>query len=219
MMIRLVKQQQHQYASKNMRCLSIYASMAAPLSATVASQSAVSAASTASASVATATLQTTTKETTTTSTPPPSAMLDESIAPWNIMKQKPSSMSTANAGTSNKRAQQQQRSQMIKLVDAGSIGKKAVAARHLYPGEKLCTFSTPVHTKPTMHTICLSHGIHVVPIDDTEFISHACDNTNVCIKVSSNGKQGHVVVTKEVKEGEDLSFNVSTSRFAFAFAF
>lgn len=99
----------------------------------------------------------------------------------------------------------------IQIVDAGVVGRKAVAAQDLTAGTIINEFREPVFDHPTMHTVCLSESVHVAPTEGAEFISHACADTNCRIVVSSDGKVGRVTVTKPVRKGEDFSFNYNTT--------
>jgi len=103
--------------------------------------------------------------------------------------------------------------QAIAVVDGPiNVGRKAVAARDLKKGTVINEFSTPVFRQPTMHTVCLTQGVHVVPTFGAEFISHACGvDTNVNMMVQPDAKSVKVVVTKDTTCGADLHFNYNTT--------
>lgn len=101
--------------------------------------------------------------------------------------------------------------EMINLVKTDHMGYKAVASRDLKKNEIINTFSSPIHQVPNMHTVCFDEDVHVPPNNSAEFISHACSNTNTKIMVSSQSDYANFVVTKDVKAGEDLSFNYNTT--------
>lgn len=109
----------------------------------------------------------------------------------------------------------------IKVVDGPkNVGKKAIAARDLKAGTIINEFSAPVFRSPTMHTVCLTEGIHVPPTFGAECISHACGlDTNVSMVVQPDARSVHVVVTKDTACGEDLFFNYNTTEWTMSCPF
>jgi hypothetical protein len=86
----------------------------------------------------------------------------------------------------------------IKVVEGPkNVGRKAIAARDLKIGSIINEFSAPVFRHPTMHTVCLTNGVHVPPTFGAEFISHACGvDTNISMVVQPDARSVKVVVTK-----------------------
>lgn len=99
----------------------------------------------------------------------------------------------------------------IKILDAGAIGKKAVARVPMKAGTLINEFVDPVLTYPTMHTVQLCDDVHVAPTLGAELINHACSGTNTRIVVDSENKVGRFFTTQDVEEGEDLYFNYNTT--------
>ena len=105
-------------------------------------------------------------------------------------------------------------SPLLRLVDAGPVGRKAVASQPLVPGQVLTTFKAPIEAEPTMYTVCLDDNVHVSPNRGTEYISHACGHTNTRIdveRVSDSEIQASFVVTKPVEENGHLCFNYNST--------
>jgi hypothetical protein len=109
----------------------------------------------------------------------------------------------------------------IKVVDGPKhVGKIAVAARDLKAGTVINEFSAPVFRGPTMHTVCLTNGIHVPPTFGAECISHACGlDTNISMVVQPDARSVKVVVTKDTACGEDLCFNYNTTEWTMSCPF
>eukprot|EP00924_Labyrinthula_sp_SR-Ha-C_P008318 snap_masked-scaffold_11-processed-gene-9.30-mRNA-1 protein AED:0.04 eAED:0.04 QI:0/-1/0/1/-1/1/1/0/173 len=93
----------------------------------------------------------------------------------------------------------------ISLINHPIVGKKAVASKLLKAGATLHVFEEPVVDKPTMHTLQLAETRHVSPFDGAECISHSCTNNNVAAIIEE--KRAKFIILKDVKEGEELSFN------------
>jgi hypothetical protein len=109
----------------------------------------------------------------------------------------------------------------IKVVDGPKhVGKKAIAARDLKAGMVINEFSAPVYRQPTMHTVCLTNGVHIPPTFGAECISHACGlETNISMVVQPDARSVQVVVTKDTAMGEDLCFNYNTTEWTMSCAF
>lgn len=109
----------------------------------------------------------------------------------------------------------------IKVVEGpANVGKKAIAGRDLKAGTVINEFSAPVFRQPTMHTVCLTNGIHVPPTFGAECISHACGlDTNVSMVVQPDAKSVKVVVTKDVASGDDLCFNYNSTEWTMSCPF
>ena len=100
----------------------------------------------------------------------------------------------------------------IRLTAHPVKGTTAVAARDLEPGWVINEFRSPVLRRPTMHTVCLDETTHVAPTQGAEFISHACGScTNVRIAVADDAQSARFVVTKPVRQGEELAFNYNST--------
>jgi hypothetical protein len=99
---------------------------------------------------------------------------------------------------------------VLSLVNCPVVGKKAVAKHALPRGAVLNVFKTPVLTYPTMHTVQLTTDVHVAPTDGAECISHQCGpDTNSAVVVADDFKSAAFVTTRDVAEGEEMTFNVS----------
>ena len=109
----------------------------------------------------------------------------------------------------------------IKVVDGPkNVGKKAIAGRDLKAGPVINEFSAPVSRHPTMHTVCLTNGVHVPPTYGAECISHACGlDTNVSMVVQPDAKSVKVIVTKDTAYGADLYFNYNTTEWTMSCPF
>jgi predicted RecA/RadA family phage recombinase len=101
---------------------------------------------------------------------------------------------------------------VLSLVKCPIVGKKAIARHALPRGAVLNVFKSPVLTYPTMHTVQLKEGVHVAPTDGAECISHQCGpDTNSAVVVADDCKSAAFVTTKDVAEGEEMTFNVRTA--------
>jgi len=109
----------------------------------------------------------------------------------------------------------------IKVVDGPkNVGRKAIAAKDLKTGMVINEFSQPLFRQPTMHTVCLTNGVHVPPTFGAEFISHACGpDTNISMVVQPDARSVKVVVTKDTKCGDDLYFNYNTTEWTMSCPF
>jgi hypothetical protein len=111
--------------------------------------------------------------------------------------------------------------QSIKVVDGSKdVGRKAIAAKDLKIGTVINEFYAPVFRHPTMHTVCLTNGIHIAPTFGAECISHACGlDTNVSMVVQPDAKSCKVVITRDTACGEDLVFNYNTTEWTMSCPF
>eukprot|EP00516_Mucochytrium_quahogii_P006093 CAMPEP_0203755508 /NCGR_PEP_ID=MMETSP0098-20131031/8948_1 /ASSEMBLY_ACC=CAM_ASM_000208 /TAXON_ID=96639 /ORGANISM=" , Strain NY0313808BC1" /LENGTH=185 /DNA_ID=CAMNT_0050646997 /DNA_START=91 /DNA_END=648 /DNA_ORIENTATION=- len=102
----------------------------------------------------------------------------------------------------------------IRIVDAGTVGRAAVAAMDLKAGWTVNVFDGPVVEKPGSHTIQLDEHVHIAPTDGAEYISHKCQDTNSQFMISPDRKTAFVVITADVEQGQPLTFNYNTTEWA-----
>lgn len=101
---------------------------------------------------------------------------------------------------------------VLSIVKCPVVGKKAIAKHALASGAVLNVFKFPVLTYPTMHTVQLTEGVHVAPTDGAECISHQCGpDTNSAVVVADDCQSAAFVATRDVAEGEEMTFNYNTT--------
>tara|TARA_R110002050_G_scaffold155504_1_gene283464 strand:- start:1078 stop:1680 length:603 start_codon:yes stop_codon:yes gene_type:complete len=107
---------------------------------------------------------------------------------------------------------------LISIKDAGSIGVKAVAATELPASTKLSVFGDPV-PGPTMYTVCCGEDHHSNPIMGTQYISHACRDTNTRVEIDEVAQTATFVLKSSVAEGEDFTFNYNSTEYTMSSPF
>ena len=101
-------------------------------------------------------------------------------------------------------------SSLIHIRKNGGMGQTAFAASAIPAGTKL--FHCPGLVVPfiTMYTICIREGRHVLFGQGAECIPHHCD-PNVKVVTCADDASFDFVVTRDIAEGEMVSFNYLSS--------
>lgn len=88
--------------------------------------------------------------------------------------------------------------------------RSCIAAVDFAPGDVIGTAPGIFHSRPTRFTIQADTGKHLEFAGGLEFVNHSCD-PNARLVVSENTPEVAFVATKEIKEGEYVTFDYATS--------
>ena len=126
-------------------------------------------------------------------------------------KERNSNLSADSLGLQDRKLIDGCTSIFLRVVEEEGIGKRLVAARPIRKGTVISTFSSPVVSTPTVHTVCFGEGKHVQPTLGTEFTEHTCGLGNLQLIVNEDETEASFVIIKDVMEGESITFNYCTT--------
>ena len=109
----------------------------------------------------------------------------------------------------------------VDVVDKAGVGRTTVAAAAFRPGDVVFACRGVVLPFPTVYTLCVGIGRHLLFQCDAQCLAHSCDpNTEIKVRDSDGDEDNddaaafRVVAVREIPCGEVLSFNYLTTEWS-----
>ncbi|EPY35149.1 hypothetical protein AGDE_07563 [Angomonas deanei] len=101
-------------------------------------------------------------------------------------------------------------SPLVDVRDNGGMGQATFSTRNIAKGTRFFNVHGLVLPFPTVYTIMLDRGRHLLFADGAQCLAHSC-NPNVRIIVDPEGRSLDCLALRDINEGELISFNYLTT--------